>query len=119
MKTTSPPPLDLRQHRIHETQLKSLGFAVDWEREVATCKPEYYRWEQWLFTKLFEKASSIAKRHANRPGRPNRPCQRASHRRTRLAFGRVDRKREIPMYYFKITDYAEELLNDLDKLEHW
>ena len=38
-----------------KTQLKSLGFAIDWEREVATCKPEYYRWEQWLFTKLFEK----------------------------------------------------------------
>ena len=121
MKNNVAPPLGRRQHRIHENQLKSLGFAIDWEREVATCKPEYYRWEQWLFTKLFEKGIVYRKNGTVNwdPGRSNRPCQRASHRRARLAFRRVDRKRaKSPMYYFKITDYAE-LLNDLDKLEHW
>ena len=60
-----------------KTQLKSLGFAIDWEREVATCKPEYYRWEQWLFTKLFEKRHRVSqKRHGELgPRRPNRISQ--------------------------------------------
>lgn len=104
-----------------KTQLKSLGFAVDWEREVATCKPEYYRWEQWLFTKLFEKGIVYRKN-----GTVNwDPVDQTVLANEQVIDGRGWRsgalieKREIPMYYFKITDYAEELLNDLDKLEHW
>ncbi|WP_308019686.1 leucine--tRNA ligase [Neisseria mucosa] len=104
-----------------KTQLKSLGFAIDWEREVATCKPEYYRWEQWLFTKLFEKGIVYRKN-----GTVNwDPVDQTVLANEQVIDGRGWRsgalieKREIPMYYFKITDYAEELLNDLDKLEHW
>lgn len=102
-------------------QLKSLGFAIDWEREIATCKPEYYRWEQWLFTKLFEKGIVYRKN-----GTVNwDPVDQTVLANEQVIDGRGWRsgapveKREIPMYYFKITDYAEELLNDLDKLEHW
>ena len=104
-----------------KTQLKSLGFAIDWKREVATCKPEYYRWEQWLFTKLFEKGIVYRKN-----GTVNwDPVDQTVLANEQVIDGRGWRsgalieKREIPMYYFKITDYAEELLNDLDKLEHW
>ena len=104
-----------------KTQLKSLGFAIDWEREVATCKPEYYRWEQWLFTKLFKKGIVYRKN-----GTVNwDPVDQTVLANEQVIDGRGWRsgalieKREIPMYYFKITDYAEELLNDLDKLEHW
>ena len=104
-----------------KTQLKSLGFAIDWEREVATCKSEYYRWEQWLFTKLFEKGIVYRKN-----GTVNwDPVDQTVLANEQVIDGRGWRsgalieKREIPMYYFKITDYAEELLNDLDKLEHW
>ena len=103
------------------SQLKSLGFAIDWEREVTTCTPEYYRWEQWLFTRLFEKGIVYRKN-----GTVNwDPVDQTVLANEQVIDGRGWRsgalieKREIPMYYFKITDYAEELLADLDKLEHW
>ena len=102
-------------------QLKSLGFGIDWQRELATCTPEYYRWEQLLFTKLFEKGVIYKKL-----GTVNwDPVDQTVLANEQVIDGRgwrsgaVVEKREIPMYYFKITDYAEELLNDLDKLEHW
>lgn len=104
-----------------KSQLKSLGFAIDWDRELATCTPEYYRWEQWLFTKLFEKGIVYRKN-----GTVNwDPVDQTVLANEQVIDGRGWRsgalieKREIPMYYFKITDYAEELLADLDKLEHW
>ena len=103
------------------SQLKSLGFAIDWAREVTTCTPEYYRWEQWLFTRLFEKGIVYSKN-----GTVNwDPVDQTVLANEQVIDGRGWRsgalieKREIPMYYFKITDYAEELLADLDKLEHW
>lgn len=102
-------------------QLQSLGFAIDWEREIATCTPEYYRWEQWLFTRLFEKGIIYKKN-----GTVNwDPVDQTVLANEQVVDGRGWRsgalveKREIPMYYFKITDYAEELLHDLDTLEHW
>ena len=102
-------------------QLKSLGFAFDWEREIATCTPEYYRWEQWLFIKLYQKGIVYRKN-----GNVNwDPVDQTVLANEQVIDGRGWRsgalieKREIPMYYFKITDYAEELLSDLDKLEHW
>lgn len=102
-------------------QLKSLGFALDWSRELATCRPEYYRWEQWLFTRLFKKGVIYRKN-----GMVNwDPVDQTVLANEQVIDGRGWRsgalveKREIPMYYFKITSYAEELLNDLDKLEHW
>ena len=103
------------------SQLKSLGFAIDWEREIATCTPEYYRWEQWLFIKLYQKGIVYRKN-----GNVNwDPVDQTVLANEQVIDGRGWRsgalieKREIPMYYFKITDYAEELLSDLDKLEHW
>lgn len=100
-------------------QLKSLGFALDWEREVATCRPNYYRWEQLLFTKLFKKGIVYRKL-----GTVNwDPVDNTVLANEQVIDGRGWRsgalveKREIPMYYFKITDYAEQLLNDLDGLD--
>ena len=104
-----------------KNQLKSLGFAIDWSRELATCKPDYYRWEQWLFTRLFKKGIIYRKL-----GTVNwDPVDKTVLANEQVIEGRGWRsgalveKREIPMYYFKITDYAQELLDDLDKLEDW
>jgi leucyl-tRNA synthetase len=103
------------------TQLKRLGFAIDWEREIATCRPAYYRWEQWLFTRLYEKGLIY-----QRLGTVNwDPVDQTVLANEQVIDGRGWRsgalieKREIPMYYMKITAYAEELLADLDKLEGW
>ncbi|MBB5019025.1 leucyl-tRNA synthetase [Chitinivorax tropicus] len=102
-------------------QLKSLGLAIDWEREVTTCKPDYYQWEQWLFTRLFEKGVIYKK-----AGIVNwDPVDQTVLANEQVIDGRGWRsgalveKREIPMYYFKITAYADELLRDLDKLTGW
>ncbi|QMT31655.1 leucine--tRNA ligase [Alysiella filiformis] len=102
-----------------KNQLKSLGFALDWERELATCRPEYYRWEQLLFTKLFKKGIVYRKL-----GTVNwDPIDQTVLANEQVIDGRGWRsgalveKREIPMYYFRITDYAEDLLNDLNDLD--
>ena len=102
-----------------KTQLKSLGFAIDWDREVTTCKPDYYRWEQWLFTKLYKKGVIYKK-----SGMVNwDPVDQTVLANEQVIDGRGWRsgalveKRTIPMYYFGITQYAEELLNDLDTLQ--
>ena len=104
-----------------KSQLKSLGLAVDWTREVTTCKPDYYRWEQWLFTRLFEKGVIYRKN-----GSVNwDPVDQTVLANEQVIDGRGWRsgalieKREIPMYYFKITAYAEELLSSLDELDGW
>ncbi len=104
-----------------KNQLKSLGLGIDWSREVTTCKPDYYRWEQWLFTKLFEKGVIYRKN-----GTVNwDPVDQTVLANEQVIDGRGWRsgalieKREIHMYYFRITAYAEELLADLDKLEGW
>nr|WP_298639779.1 leucine--tRNA ligase [uncultured Cardiobacterium sp.] len=104
-----------------KNQLKALGFAIDWSREIATCKPDYYRWEQWLFTRLFKKGLIYRKN-----GTVNwDPVDQTVLANEQVIDGRGWRsgalveKREIPMYYFRITDYAEELLRDLDTLDGW
>ncbi|MPQ70890.1 MULTISPECIES: leucine--tRNA ligase [unclassified Pseudomonas] len=104
-----------------KTQLRSLGLAVDWSREVTTCKPDYYRWEQWLFTRLFEKGVIYRKN-----GTVNwDPVDQTVLANEQVIDGRGWRsgalieKREIPMYYFKITAYADELLEGLDELPGW
>ncbi len=104
-----------------KSQLKSLGLAIDWSREVTTCKPDYYRWEQWLFTKLFEKGVIYRKN-----GTVNwDPVDQTVLANEQVIDGRGWRsgalieKREIPMYYFRITSYAEELLASLDDLDGW
>ena len=104
-----------------KTQLKSLGLAIDWSREVTTCKPDYYRWEQWLFTRLFEKGVIYRKN-----GTVNwDPVDQTVLANEQVIDGRGWRsgalieKREIPMYYFRITAYADELLESLDELPGW
>jgi len=102
-------------------QLKSLGFALDWEREFATCDPAYYRWNQWLFLRLLEKGIVYKK-----TGTVNwDPADQTVLANEQVIDGRGWRtgalveKREIPMYYMRITAYAEELLAALDGLDGW
>ena len=102
-------------------QLVSLGFAIDWEREFATCKPEYYRWNQWLFLRMLEKGIAYKKTQivnwdpVDQTVLANEQVIDGRGWRT----GAVVEKREIPGYYLGITRYAEELLADLDKLPDW
>ncbi len=103
------------------TQLQSLGLAVDWTREITTCKPDYYRWEQWLFTRLFQKGV-IYRKNGNVNWDPVDQTVLANEQvidGRGWRSGALIEKREIPMYYFKITAYAEELLSSLDDLDGW
>ncbi len=103
------------------TQLQALGFAVDWSRELATCKPDYYRWEQWLFIRLFEKGV-IYKKMATVNWDPVDATVLANEQvidGRGWRSGALVEKRDIPMYFFRITQYADELLSGLDKLPGW
>jgi len=102
-------------------QLKSLGLGIDWSREVTTCKPEYYRWEQWLFTRLFEKGI-IYKKTATVNWDPVDQTVLANEQvidGCGWRSGVPVEKRDIPMYFFRITQYADELLQGLDTLPGW
>jgi len=102
-------------------QLQSLGLGIDWSREVTTCTPEYYRWEQWLFTRLFEKGIIYKKTSSVNWD----PVDQTVLANEQVIDGRGWRsgalveKRKIPMYFFRITQYADELLQDLDTLDGW
>jgi leucyl-tRNA synthetase len=102
-------------------QLKQLGFGYDWEREIATCDPDYYRWEQWFFTRLFEKGLVYKKTAVVNWD----PVDQTVLANEQVIDGRGWRsgatveRREIPQWFLKITDYAEELLAGLDTLEGW
>jgi leucyl-tRNA synthetase len=102
-------------------QLKSLGFGYDWSRELATCKPDYYRWEQWFFTQLFEKGL-VYKKNATVNWDPIDQTVLANEQvidgRGWRSGAKVEQK-EIPQWFIKITAYAEQLLNDLDQLDGW
>ena len=102
-------------------QLQRLGFGYDWGRELATCTPDYYKWEQWLFTQLFEKGL-VYKKTAAVNWCPNDQTVLANEQVIDGCCWRCDtvvERKEIPQYFMKITAYAEELLNDLDKLDGW
>jgi len=102
-------------------QLKRLGFAYDWDRELATCKPEYYRWEQWLFTRLFKKGMAY-KKTAGVNWCPNDQTVLANEQVIDGKCWRCDtevERREISQWFMKITDYADQLLDDLDQLDDW
>jgi len=104
-----------------KTQLKQLGLGVDWKREIATCKPEYYKWEQWLFTELFKKGL-IYKKTSTVNWDPVDGTVLANEQvidGRGWRSGALVEKRDIPQYFMKITAYAEELLNDLDNLDGW
>jgi len=102
-------------------QLKSLGFGFDWSREVTTCKPDYYRWEQWFFTRLYDKGLAYKKVSAVN-WCPNDKTVLANEQVIDGCCWRCDtpvERKEIPQWFIKITDYAEELLADLEKLPDW
>ncbi len=102
-------------------QLKSLGFALDWSRELATCRPEYYRWNQWLFLRMLEKGIAYQKTGVvnwdpiDKTVLANEQVIDGLGWRT----GALVEKREIPMYYLKITAYAEDLLSALGDMQGW
>ncbi|MFR6028062.1 MAG: class I tRNA ligase family protein [Sutterella wadsworthensis] len=114
-----------------KSQMEPLGLAFDWSREVATCKPEYYRWSQWMFLKMLEKGIAYRKTQIVNWD----PVDKTVLANEQVIEGRgwrsgaVVEKREIPGYYLGITQYAQELLDDLDQLqgpeqvrrmqEHW
>tara|TARA_A100001391_G_scaffold196655_1_gene175592 strand:+ start:223 stop:2730 length:2508 start_codon:yes stop_codon:yes gene_type:complete len=102
-------------------QLKQLGFGYDWDRELATCTPQYYRWEQWFFTKLYEKGLVYKKMSTVNWD----PVDQTVLANEQVIDGRgwrsgalVERK-DIPQWFVKITAYADELLEDLDQLDGW
>ena len=102
-------------------QLKRLGFGYDWGREVATCHPDYYRWEQWMFTRLYKKGL-VYKRTAPVNWCPNDLTVLANEQVIDGRCWRCDttvERKEIPQWFMKITDYADELLEGLDELEGW
>ena len=102
-------------------QLKRLGFAYDWNRELATCSPDYYRWEQWFFTQLYEKGLVYKKTSVVNWD----PVDQTVLANEQVIDGKGWRsgatveRREIPQWFLKITDYADELLEDLEKLPGW
>ncbi|MFN3920361.1 MAG: class I tRNA ligase family protein, partial [Methylohalobius sp.] len=102
-------------------QLKRLGFAYDWRREITTCDPSYYRWEQWFFTKIFERGLAYRKLATVNWD----PVDQTVLANEQVIDGRGWRsgalveRREIPQWFLKITAYAEELLAGLDQLEGW
>ena len=117
-----PPATWTRENIAYmKKQLRSLGFAIDWKRELATCDPDYYRWNQWLFLRMLEKGLVY-----KRTGTVNwDPVDQTVLANEQVIDGRGWRtgalveKREIPMYYMAITKYAEELLGALDALSGW
>jgi len=102
-------------------QLRQLGFAYDWDREIATCNPEYYRWEQWFFTRLFEKGLAYKKKAEVNWCETDQTVL-ANEQVVDGCCWRCDNpveRREIDQWFIRITDYAEQLLTDLDTLDQW
>ncbi|ODU42923.1 MAG: leucine--tRNA ligase [Thiobacillus sp. SCN 63-374] len=110
-----------RYHALRGYNVMQPMFAIDWSRELATCKPDYYRWEQWLFTRLFEKGV-IYKKMASVNWDPVDQTVLANEQvidGRGWRSGALVEKRDIPMYFFRITQYADELLTGLDALPGW
>ncbi|MBT3309229.1 MAG: leucine--tRNA ligase [Gammaproteobacteria bacterium] len=117
------PPAEWTYQNMDEmrTQLQRLGYGYDWSREIATCRPEYYRWEQWMFTRLLKKGL-VYKKNAIVNWDPVDQTVLANEQVVDgrgWRSGAVVERREIPQWFMKITDYADELLEGLDKLEGW
>ncbi|RJG51229.1 leucine--tRNA ligase [Motilimonas pumila] len=118
---TAPAKWTYENIEYMKAQLKQLGFGYDWDRELATCRPEYYRWEQWFFTKLYEKGLVYKKMSTVNWD----PVDQTVLANEQVIDGRGWRsgalveQKEIPQWFIKITDYAQELLDDLDQLDEW
>ncbi|MCG8487456.1 MAG: leucine--tRNA ligase [Chromatiales bacterium] len=104
-----------------KSQLKRLGFGYDWQRELATCQPDYYKWEQWLFTELYKKGL-VYRKNAQVNWDPVDQTVLANEQvidGRGWRSGALVERREIPQWFIKITDYADELLDEIDGLEAW
>jgi leucyl-tRNA synthetase len=118
---TAPASWTYQNIDYMRNQLNSLGFGYDWSRELATCKPDYYRWEQWFFTKLYEKGL-VYKKNASVNWDPVDQTVLANEQvidGRGWRSGAIVEKKAIPQWFIKITDYAQELLDDLDQLTEW
>ncbi len=118
---TAPAKWTYRNIEQMREQLKQLGLAIDWRREIITCKPEYYRWEQWLFLQMYKKGL-VYKKNAIVNWDPVDQTVLANEQvidGRGWRSGALIERREIPQWFLKITAYAEELLNDLDQLTGW
>jgi len=117
------PPAQWTYENIEDmrVQMKRLGYAYDWTREVTTCRPEYYRWEQWLFVKMFEKGLVYRKNSVVNWD----PVDKTVLANEQVIDGRGWRsdalveRREIPQWFMKITAYADEMLDELDRMPGW
>ena len=122
IKNNVPPAKWTRENIDYmRDQLKRLGLGYDWDRELATCDADYYKWEQWLFTKLYEKGL-VYKKTAGVNWCPNDLTVLANEQVIDGCCWRCDtavEKKDIPQWFMKITDYADELLDELDNLEGW
>ena len=117
------PPAQWTHQNIADmrAQLQRLGFAYDWDRELATCTPEYYRWEQWFFTRLMERGLAY-KKEADVNWCENDQTVLANEQVVDGKCWRCDNpveRKAINQWFIKITDYAQELLDDLDTLDAW
>ncbi|MAJ81196.1 MAG: leucine--tRNA ligase [Porticoccaceae bacterium] len=116
------PALWTRKNIDHmRAQLKALGYGIDWSRELSTCEPEYYKWEQWFFTKLY-KRGLVYKKVSSVNWCPNDATVLANEQVIDGRCWRCDavvQKKEIPQWFIRITDYAEQLLEDLNQLNEW
>ncbi|NQY33586.1 MAG: leucine--tRNA ligase [Alteromonadaceae bacterium] len=118
---TAPAKWTYKNIDYMRNQLKLLGFGYDWSRELTTCKKDYYRWEQWFFTQLFEKGL-VYKKNATVNWDPVDQTVLANEQvidGRGWRSGAIVERKEIPQWFIKITDYAEELVNDLDQLTDW
>lgn len=118
---TAPAKWTYENIEYMKKQLKMLGFGYDWEREIATCRPEYYKWEQWFFTELYKKGL-VYKKTSTVNWCPNDETVLANEQVHEGCCWRCDtpvEQKEIPQWFIKITDYAEQLLGGLDQLPQW
>lgn len=118
---TAPAKWTYENIEYMKNQLKMLGFGYDWDREIATCRPEYYKWEQWFFTELYKKGL-VYKKTSTVNWCPNDETVLANEQVHEGCCWRCDtpvEQKEIPQWFIKITDYAEQLLGGLDQLPQW
>ena len=118
---TAPAKWTYENIEYMKNQLKMLGFGYDWDREIATCRPEYYKWEQWFFTELYKKGL-VYKKTSTVNWCPNDVTVLANEQVHEGCCWRCDtpvEQKEIPQWFIKITDYAEQLLGGLDQLPQW
>lgn len=118
---TAPAQWTYKNIDFMRKQMKRLGFAYDWSREIMTCDPSYYHWEQWFFLQLYKK-DLVYKKNAEVNWDPVDNTVLANEQVVNgrgWRSGALVERREIPQWFFKITAYADQLLNDLDKLPHW